>query len=98
MHDFMDQVKDCLSQSKPVKVNGFGFNGTNLGQLLSQEDQIVQEIRERAPDFHKRLSIEKIFHRSQMASRRKEKALLEKLQLELDPPPPPLKIQKEESS
>lgn len=31
MQDFMSQVKECKELGVPVKVKGFGFNGTNLG-------------------------------------------------------------------
>lgn len=51
MNDFFTQVSECMEQKKDVVVKGFGFNATDLGILKSEEAEIVQEIRERAPDF-----------------------------------------------
>lgn len=73
MNDFFTQVTSCLEQQQPVVVKGFGFNATDLGVLKSEEDGIKQVISERAPEFLKRLTLEKRFHRQQMAKVRREK-------------------------
>jgi hypothetical protein len=57
-------------------VRGFGFIGSDLGQLIAEETNVVKEIKDRAPGFQQRLSLEKRFHRSSMAGVRKEKAIV----------------------
>ena len=49
--DFIGQVQTCLETKKDVSVTGIGFNSTQLGQLITQESQIVQIKKDCAPAF-----------------------------------------------
>lgn len=63
MSEWFEQVNDCLQNNKPVQVKGFGFNGTNLGILVDQENKIEKITKDRCSDFQQRLTLEKRINR-----------------------------------